>query len=68
MALTIFIVLASLISSDDDFILEASWGKFSIAVILVGVRCIFFFRCRDLFFFFFFFESSLLPTVVLILG
>ena len=37
-------------------------------VVLIGLRCIFFFRCRDFFLFFFFFERSLLPTMVLILG
>lgn len=37
-------------------------------VILVGVRCVLFFSCRDFFLFFFFFERRLIPTVVLILG
>lgn len=63
-----FIVLARLASSDSDFILDTSWLRFRVAVILVGVRCVAFFRCRDLFLFFFFFESRLLPTVALILG
>lgn len=67
-SLTLFIVVASLISRDDDFILNAPWESFSFMVILVGVRCLMFFRCRDLFLFFFFFERRLLPTVILILG
>lgn len=33
----------------------------------MGLSCILFFRCSDLFLFFFFFERRLLPTVVLIL-
>lgn len=48
--------------------LDSSWAKFTRAVSGVGVMCVLFFSCRDLFLFFFFFERRLLPTVILILG
>ena len=41
--------------------LEASWGKFSVAVVLIGVRCVFFFSCSDFFFFFFFLREVYYP-------
>ncbi len=66
--LTVFVVVISIIARDVDFILDISWEIFMVLVLLIGVRCILFFRSVDLFPFFFFFETSLVPTAVLILG
>lgn len=67
-SLTVFVVVISLVASDDDFILENRCGRFVGVVVAVGVICVMFFSCADIFLFFFFFERSLIPTVVLILG
>jgi len=66
-SLTIYVVLIRLIASDEDFRINTTWEKFAGIVVLVGLMCVLFFSCADLFLFFFFFERSLLPTVVLIL-
>nr|AJC10817.1 NADH deshydrogenase subunit 4 [Macoma balthica] len=67
-SLTMFVILISLIASDDDFMLDSSWSKFATMVVLIGLSCMCFFCCADFFLFFFFFESSLIPTAVLILS
>nr|YP_006576434.1 NADH dehydrogenase subunit 4 [Solecurtus divaricatus]AEV94328.1 NADH dehydrogenase subunit 4 [Solecurtus divaricatus] len=67
-SLTVFIVITSLICSDEDFNVDGSWSSFCLCVVLIGLSCVLFFGCADFFFFFFFFEFSLVPTAVLILG
>nr|AQZ26101.1 NADH dehydrogenase subunit 4 [Semelidae sp. STW-2017] len=67
-SLTVFVVIISLISSDESFMSSGKWLSFFLSVVMIGVVCICFFSCMDLIPFFFFFESSLIPTVVLILG
>nr|YP_006576386.1 NADH dehydrogenase subunit 4 [Hiatula diphos]YP_009642885.1 NADH dehydrogenase subunit 4 [Hiatula acuta]AEV94280.1 NADH dehydrogenase subunit 4 [Hiatula diphos]QCQ20449.1 NADH dehydrogenase subunit 4 [Hiatula acuta] len=67
-ALTVLVVVISLVSSDDDFSSDAMWVNFCACVSLVGFSCFLFFGCSDFFLFFFFFEMSLIPTTVLILS